>query len=98
MRERDDILLLRCNCSSMEFVQVYMPDEKPPLAYNEPFAYLDISARPSTVRQRLRGAWRALFGRSYFESAEVVLDRQAQDELLDFVNERRRDAARLRDE
>lgn len=67
--------LFKCYCGESSFLEIIHDDEDRQL-------YISITQHPTTLRERLTLAWKALCGYEFSASNEVVLDEEDINKLI----------------
>jgi len=80
--DRDESLLLRCDCKSFEFVEFGWFEDEPKIFY------VTITAYPRTLGDKIKAMWRILMGSRYGITDEVLIDGKNAKRLVKWLQER----------
>lgn len=82
IKKEDKPLLIRCDCSSFEFLEFGWFQDEPKIFY------LSITCNPKTWKEKLLGIWRLLRGSKFGISDEVLLNEKDIAELYKWISKR----------
>ena len=85
--QNEDSILLRCECSSFEFLEFGWFDDDPKTFY------ASITVYPRTWKEKLKGIWRILRGSRYGISDEVLVEAKEIKRLVKWLAKEKKDSA-----